>query len=745
MNCKPLNILVAIAAIVCHITVINARETADTLMLQEVSVTSVKQGMNLRMQPVSATVLNATQVQRMGVLGIKAMSEIAPNFYMADYGTRMTSSIYVRGLGARLDQSVVGLNVDNVPFLNKDSYDFDLPDAARIEIARGPQTTLYGRNTMGGQINLYTLSPFQWQGIRILAEGATGPLARVSISRYGRIGSRLAMSVSLYGIWSDGFHNNSYNGCRVGIERTVSARWKTEWRPNNRMTMMNVTALGVTRQSGYPYAYEGTGRIEYNDTCFYRRNTFSDGLTLTWRSGDILLSSITSVQYLDDNMTLDQDFLPSSYFTLTQKRHEWSFTQDLVAKGRRNGYSWLAGVFGFYKGNSMSAPVTFLDDGIGSLIEQHRNDANPDYPISWDSRRFVLGSDFKYPVYGLATYHQSSYESGRWTVGCGLRLDYEHSALSYHSHTSTGFTIYDMTKPGQSEVLRHVPVDIDDRDRLSRHSVELLPRVTASWRIPMRQEGVVYLSFSEGYKSGGYNTQMFSDVLQQRIMGMMGLGADYSVDDVVSYKPERSANYEFGFHVSCADGKVETDMSAFFIDCRNQQLTMFPDGTTTGRITTNAGRTHSYGLEFSGRVTPLSHLSVNVNYGWTHARFRSYFNGRQDFRGKTVPYAPAHTLYIQGIWTVPLRGALHSLLLSADCRGVGPVYWDDDNSRKQPFYILPGVALTLQGDSWSLRAWVENLCDTKYNTFSFVSMGNRFYQRGKPATAGVTLQLHLQQ
>ena len=91
-------------------------------------------------------------------------------------GSRMTSSIYVRGIGARIDQPVVGLNVDNVPFLNKDNYDFDMPDIARIEVIRGPQSTLYGRNTMGGLINIYTISPLNYQGSRVMAETGKGNL-----------------------------------------------------------------------------------------------------------------------------------------------------------------------------------------------------------------------------------------------------------------------------------------------------------------------------------------------------------------------------------------------------------------------------------------------------------------------------------------------------------------------------------------------------------------------------------------
>ena len=138
----------------------DADSVYSALELGEVSVTAIKEaGADLTLKPLASTVVGQSQLERLGIVTMKGVSEIAPNFYIPDYGSRMTSSIYVRGIGARIDQPVVGLNVDNVPFLNKDSYDFDLADIERIEVLRGPQSTLYGRNTMGGLINIYTLSP----------------------------------------------------------------------------------------------------------------------------------------------------------------------------------------------------------------------------------------------------------------------------------------------------------------------------------------------------------------------------------------------------------------------------------------------------------------------------------------------------------------------------------------------------------------------------------------------------------
>lgn len=721
---------------------IAATEADSTITVGEVSVTAIKQGLDLRLQPVAATIVGRSETERLGIASMKDVSEIAPNFYIPDYGTRMTSSIYVRGLGARIDQPVVGLNVDNVPFLNKDSYDFDLIDIDRIEVIRGPQSTLYGRNTMGGQINIYTINPLHYRGSRVMASVASGPQMKMGISHYGRITPHLAMGVSGYFNYLDGFFDNAYSGYKADKEKSGSLRWRTEWELTPRLTLSNIAALGLSRQGGYPYAWAETGEVAYNDTCYYRRNQFSDGLTLAYDGGSWTLSSITSLQYLDDEMGLDQDFRPVDYFTLCQGRHEWTVTQDFVARGRKGGrYEWLAGIFGFSRHTSMTAPVTFKADGIANLIVGHRNDANPYYPIRWDDASFVLGSDFSYPVYGFAAYHQSTLRLGPWTLAAALRLDFEHAALRYRSTANTSYTILDATG-SEPTIFDHRTIDIDDRGRLAQHFLELLPKLTASYRLPMPSPSEVYLSVGKGYKSGGYNTQMFSDVLQQRIMGLLGMAQKYDVDEIVSYRPERSWNYEVGAHITCADGRVGTDLAAFLIDIRDQQLTMFPEGTTTGRITTNAGRSRSYGFELAIRYNPTSKWLLQTGYGMTDARFRSFRDGIHNYRGNKVPYAPANTLFGSATFRTPAGRVFDMITANVNVRGVGPIYWDEANSRRQPFYALLGASVSFRRDWWSLDLWAENITSTRYDVFSFVSVSQTFFQRGKPRQYGLTFRMN---
>lgn len=726
------------------------KEGPDTLAIGEVTVTSIKQARSLLRQPVSVTTLRQDELERLNVGGIKGASEIVPNFFMPEYGSRMTSSIYVRGIGARIDQPAVGLNVDNVPYLNKDAYDFDMQDIQRIEVLRGPQSTLYGRNTIAGLINVTTLSPLHYQGVRAMAEGATHNNYKLGLSYYGLLAPRLGMSVSAYGSFRGGYFRNSYNNAKADREHLGSLRWKTAWRPADNLLIENVASCGYTRQNGYPYFFEDTDKINYNDTCFYKRMTFTDGLTVNWSTPYFTLASITGFQYVNDNLTLDQDFLPESYFTLTQKQHDRSVTQDIVLRGAKGGYSWLAGVFGFYKYANMNAPVNFGNDGIDNLILGNVNNMlPPGMSLRWDQDNLFLGSEFTMPVKGVAVYHQSTYDWRNFSFALGLRLDYEHTALKYRSYSSSSCTMYRGDRP-----LGSVSVDIDDSDRLSQHFSQLLPKLSITYNLP---HSAIFASVSKGYKAGGFNTQMFSEFLQQRLkqemMGNMGGGqggrpqtvADGGSDLVaglVNYHPEVSWNYEIGGHFSVDQGRVYSSFALFMIDCRNQQLTMFPKGTTTGRIMVNAERTRSTGGEFTLGYNPTPRWAFNLAYGYTHAVFRRFSYNGSEYKGNHVPYAPSNTLYLSATYRQPVKSSLlKSIGFTADMRGTGEIYWDEANEYRQPFYAEMGANIRFELPCGSLDLWGKNLTDTRFSTFRYESMSNSFFQRGLPVRGGLTLRL----
>lgn len=721
-----------------------------TITVDKVQVTAIKQGLVLRSQPVAASILGSRAVSREHVDAVKHLSQRVPNLHIPDYGSRMTSSIYVRGLGARIDQPVMGMNVDNVPLMNKDCYDTELFDIERIEVLRGPQSTLYGRNTMGGVMNIYTRSPLSGRGSRLLLEYGSGNSWRLHASTCQRFTPDAGIAVSGFYTRSDGFFENLATGRLCDSEQQGGGRLRFQARTRRGLRVDNTFAFSLLDQGGYPYAYVGPeivrnggtvirpGEIRYNDPAGYRRTTLSDGLTIRYDAEHYSVASITAYRYSDDAMTLDQDFLPLSYFTLRQARTEHTFSQELVFRSPDRGrYRWLAGAFGFYRRSAMQAPVNFKRTGIEELILRHAN-ISPALRYESDAQELLLASDFRNPAVGAALYHESTVIVGRWRFAAGLRLDFEHARLRYHSRTSFDYRL-------GIEGADPVPVraSLDERDALSRSWLEALPRVSVAYSFDQTRN--LYLSVAKGYKAGGFNTQIFSDILQEKLKGQMLSGVDTADPQQMVYRPEHSWNFELGGHFSCAGGLVRGDFALFGIVCRNQQLTVFPAGTSTGRMMTNAGRSRSLGGELSVQVVPRSSLLFDAAYGYTDARFVRYSDGIRNYAGKRIPYAPEHTLSLAAEWTIPTGAEwLGDLVLRAAGRGAGPIRWNEENSRSQPFYLLADASVRLEQRRFALDFWGRNLGGATYDIFYFKSMGNEFVQHGRPRTFGITLSIHIE-
>ena len=158
----------------------------------------------------------------------------------------------------------------------------------------------------------------------------------------------------------------------------------------------------------------------------------------------------------------------------------------------------------------------------------------------------------------------------------------------------------------------------------------------------------------------------------------------------MSYKPEYSWNYELGGHFSCMDGAVRGDFALFYIDVRDQQITVFPEGQTTGRMMTNAGRTRSLGAEAALQVSPWRQLDINLAYGYTDARFVKYETTVKDdagtpvrisYKDNRIPYAPQHTLSANAAWTVATGVTwLGDVVLQTGVRCAGRIWWNEENS-----------------------------------------------------------------
>src|SRR6056297_1923464 len=182
------------------------------LNISEVQIMASKNNLGLKQMPTSVTLLNSMILDQTDVRSLTDISAIAPGFFMPDYGSKLTSPVYIRGIGSRINAPSVGLYVDQVPYFEKAAFNFDFFDIERIEILRGPQGTLYGRNTMGGIVNIRTKSPFQHQGTDFRISAGTYNAYQISANHYNDINHKLGYSLSANYINHGGYYDNNYLG-----------------------------------------------------------------------------------------------------------------------------------------------------------------------------------------------------------------------------------------------------------------------------------------------------------------------------------------------------------------------------------------------------------------------------------------------------------------------------------------------------------------------------------------------------
>ncbi len=744
---------------------VNETDTLRTYALNEVVVTSsTKETNDMRTLPGAVTILSPRMIQNRQIDALKDISTFAPNVFMPDYGSKMTSAIYIRGIGARSSGQTVGLYVDNVPYMDKSTFDFDLMDIQRIEVLRGPQGTLYGRNAMGGIINVYTLSPIDYQGTRLSVSAGNYGQVNAKASHYHKLGDHIGISLGGYYDRNDGFFTNAFTGEKADQEEAAGGRLKLDWRIKPNFLAAYSANVDYTDQGAFPYGkYDPQTNtiapVNYNDPGSYQRTVWTNNLSLEYKTDRFLLSSTTGYQYFKDDMKMDQDYTPRSIFTLNQKQKQQAFSEELAVRSNipSNNYQWSFGMYGFYDDLHTEAPVTFKQDGIKDIFQRvfdTLKEQNPRMPsLTVLNEELLIPGVFETPTYGLALFHQSTYNNlliDGLSVTAGVRLDYEKQKLDYQSSGKMNLGMSFSPGVPPMDISSMYPASVID-ESISQDFWQVLPKVALKYECTPRT--VTYLSAAKGYKAGGYNVQMSADVMQSRMqfdvmnafkdMAPVTVKEPARLEEVAAYKPEQSWNYELGVRSELAPNILQGELTLFYMDIKDIQLTKFVD-SGSGRILTNAGKARSYGAEASLRATIADGLTADVNYGYTHATFRDYNNGEEDFSGKYIPYAPRHTVSAGLQYTHLFRNRwIDQFTIGAQCTGAGEIYWTERNDISQPFYALLNAKAGVRKGIVSLNVWGRNLTDTQYSAFYFDTSkydGSEdrqpFMQLGKPLQVG---------
>ena len=692
--------ITTLTAATLAVTLNAAPEDSATIggTIDEVSVVGFKQD-RASISPVSQQAMGERFIENNQLMGIRDLSGMIANFYMPDYGSRQYSPIYIRGIGSRVNSPSVGVYVDGIPYFDRTVLDMDLFGVSKVEVLRGPQGTLFGRNASAGLINVFTRSPLDYQGTSARVSYGSYNDLLVAASTYNKVSHNFGLSLAANYHHTDGFLTNTFLNNKADRMNNGTIRLGAAWKPTERWTSRFTATLDLTRQNGYPYAPYNpqTGILQpiaYNRESSYRRLVGTLGMSWRYDADGWSLNSQTAFQHNNGRIEVDQDYSPQDIFAVKMPHRQNQVSQEFTLRSTNDSrYQWIVGAFGFHQQDHFTVYTTRI---ASKLYEVNQN---------------------KLPTMGFALYHVSTFNivKGLW-ASAGIRFDWEKNSLKNFSKKIK------LTDPNEPPILK--PLDPKDGWQItgfdaSRIDRQITPKFTLKYQFtPFR---MIYATVAKGYKAGGFNAVRETD-------------ADYT------YKPEHTWNYELGAKWSFLKGLLAFEASAFYIDWQHQQLSVTVPAL--GNVVRNVGHSNSKGFELALNATPLPSLSLQASYGYTYAKMLEARMGvGKDYSGNMLPLVPRHTLSFNANYVVNNLGRFaDKLMFNANLTGVGPLYWREDNAVKQSFYTLLNLKAALTRGIFTLEVWSRNTLATNYLTYYFVAP-TPMAQKGKPFTIGTTLMV----
>ena len=658
-----------------------------TVGLSEVTVVEFKKSKeNLATNSVS--VVDSGFINRHELQSITELTAVVPNFYMPEYGSKQNTPVYIRGVGAKTKGSAVGFYVDGIPHFENSSFDVDMSNIASVTVFRGPQGTLYGRNAIGGIINVSTVSPLAYQGTQFKLGYGSHNDALFQFSHYNKFGSKVGYSVAGGYHYNDGFYRNMFTNKYADQLKDAYGRVALVWLLDNKWFLRVNSMLDYSNQGGYPYGKYNrlTGETEpvnYNRYSSYRRLLSTSGLNISYAGENISFSSQTAFQYIRDRQGIDQDFTSNDTYFVKNRLKQTMLSQEFMLKSNNSSrYQWLWGAF---------------------AMTQHINNTVETQYITKDN---AFPTHYRIPVNALAIYHQSTIKlfSG-FSFIAGLRWDYENSTLKYLRET------YQLSTDGARTEVKNV--------NSSLHFNQITPKFALQYQ-DERNNNSYYFSVTRGYKAGGFNQT-------------------FQKEEETSFGPEYNWNYELGGKVHLLKDKLYAEAALYYIDWRQQQVNQTVPGV--GNVIHNAGHSSSKGFELALNSSPLKNLSIALSYGYTYAKFIEYQKSvKLNYSGNMLPMVPRNTLSCSASYALYPSSAsiIDKIVLTAGLTGIGKIYWAEDNEVAQNFYALLNAKISITSGIFTWECWGKNITDTHYNTYCFKSSAD-YAQVGKPAYFGTSL------
>ena len=707
--------------------------------LESIVVTARRREENAQDIPVALSVLSGSSLSDTGTFTLTQIQHEVPNTVNFISNPR-NSSIAIRGIGITTAQdgldTSVGVNVDNV-YLGRPGMALDdLIDIDRIEVLRGPQGTLFGRNSSAGALNITTNKPSFTPGATVEVSGGDYGYNQERFTVTGPIADdKLAASLTGYNTLRDGTTHNTLSqdlnsigrqGLRVQFLFTptedISVRLISEYSQERDTCCVSVIKTVLPPSiSKAPAALAAAGWTPYadidsaaiNSSQYMRTRQGGSSAEVDWNLGGVTLTSISAYRFWDFNPLQDSDFTPLDIQQINVAQTEdWQASQEFrVASAGDGPVQWQSGIYLFHQK---------LNDQF--ILNQYGSNASA-YYSALGGKKVVYGTGAQYLDYvntasdSVALFGQATWNiDDRWGVTGGLR--YTHDSRNGTANSQVRGTIPASATP---------KIDVDAS--ISGDNVSGTGGVTYKFT----RDAVGYFTFENGYKAAGLNL-------------------DSSIPAAgIDVKPEVENNWELGLKQTLLNRHLILNVDAYWTLPSNYQANIAPISGAKSYLT-NIGDIRARGLEWEVKYLPLEDLTLSVNGSYNDATYTSYRQGQCpvevtttticDLTGKRVFMAPRWIANFTSEYDHDITDAVQGYAIAQYSQTSG--YYGTADDSKYVWQGQYGLANFRVGSrfgegKYDVSLWINNAFDKKY----FAQLGATAFgliagQLGAPRTFGLT-------
>ncbi len=675
-----------------------AQEDQRPITLETITVTAQKREENAQKVPISMEVVTGIALEENGITEMKQLSPYIPNLFTTP--SLENNSLVIRGISTHntVLHPAAGIFVDDIPYPLNRMQNPEFLDIERLEVLRGPQGTLYGKNTESGAVNIITRQPDnQIQG-KIFGEAGLFDASHKDVPLY-KLGGHISGPIvkdkffakfSFQGKVSDGYVRNiNKNDDKASRIDRKTGRLTLRYTPGPQWDIAFISDISKNNDHYGQLRYldgpmqSPVHTINWNQGNDWKADNNNQVLRVRYLSDNFELLSITSRSDYRTEFTNDADFGPIdvSFGPVTLINQDFifdvlSYNQELriaSPKDSAGQLNWVTGVF-------------------ASKDEIYAKSHTP--PL------MVRDTDMEYKslaIFGQATYTMRE----RWHLTAGARYEYQEA---------------------WGEQVNAGPPSLRKYSRSDSNN-EFLPKVAIAFDVT--KDVMAYVSYAKGFLSGGHDFHM----------------ADARED--LYFSPEHTDSYEAGVKTAFWDNRLIVNADIFHIDISDKQVVEYPVGQSPlARDVTNAAEASSQGFEVEIKAKPLPGLDLFAGVGYTRSRFDDWVAtvppspsnpqpSSFDYKGNSLANAPEYTFHLGAQYR-----AANGLFCRADLLGTGDYYYDPENTQKVDGYEVVNMRIGYEQENFDIVLWADNVFDKHYLTSKFRYLGT-LVNDGAPRSVGV--------